>query len=74
MEKRFKLLKRNKDCVLLYDLKYNRYKVVDVENDSIFMGEDEHQAQEAFDKYDLDAVHAEQKQIFEQWLKENAQA
>lgn len=74
MEKIFKIIKRKKDCVLLKRLDSISFKVVDTENDVIYIGKDINMAEKVFDSYDLNLVRKERERSFEKWLKEFAQA
>lgn len=74
MEKIFKIIKRKKDCVLLKRLDSISFKVVDIENDVIYIGKDINMAEKVFDSYDLNLVRKERERSFEKWLKEFAQA
>ena len=75
---KFKIIKRKKDCVLLMQVKMDnsvKYMVKDIEGDIVYMNYDYLAgAEEFFDKYDLEAVRAEKKKLFEDWLKEFAEA
>lgn len=74
MEKIFKIIKRKKDCVLLKRLDSISFKVVDIENDVIYIGKDINMAEKVFDSYDLNLVRKERERSFKKWLKEFAQA
>lgn len=70
--KLYKLIKRNRDCVLLQ--RDAIYKVMDIEADTIYMGKDRDRAESVFSHYDIEKERAERKDIFEYWLKENAES
>lgn len=72
MEKKFKILNRNDNCVLLKRAGEIQYKVIDIENDVIFIGSSIKRAEEVFETYDINKVREERKRVFEDWLKENA--
>lgn len=70
---KYKILARNKYCVLLEDLdRRGRYKVRDVENEDIYIGNNYENARRMFDEYDLEAVRRMRERLFEDWLKEFA--
>ena len=80
MKKLFKILKRNRDCILLkkdmppespYQVKYF---VRDIENDIIYSGYDYHHAETVFDEYDINEVREVRKKGLEDWLLEFAEA
>ena len=76
--KKFKILKRKADCVLLAKQESDgrvKFLVKDIENDIIYMSYGTlEKAELAFDKFSLSEVRKERKKIFEQWLKEFAEA
>lgn len=70
---KYKILARNKYCVLLEDLsRTGRYKVRDIENEDIYIGNNYENARRMFDEYDLEAVRRMRERLFEDWLKEFA--
>lgn len=70
---KYKILARNKYCVLLKDLsRIGRYKVRDIENEDIYIGNNYENARRMFDEYDLEAVRRMRERLFEDWLKEFA--
>ena len=75
---KFKIIKRKKDCVLLMQIKSNnnvKYMVKDIEGDIVYMNfNDLDRAEEFFEKYDLEEVRAEKKKLFEDWLRDFAEA
>lgn len=74
--KKFKILKQKSDCVLLskeHDDVLCFY-VKDIENETIYMGYDSVRAEDVYNNYDLERIREERKTIFENWLKENAEA
>lgn len=71
---KFRILSKNDNCVLLQNITDGRYKVRDIENDDIYIGSDFEHAKELFESYDINKVRKERKDMFEQWLKEFAQA
>ena len=74
---KFKIIKRKKDCVLLMQIKLNgiKYMVKDIEGDIVYMNYDDlRSAEEFFEGYDLEEVRAEKKKLFEDWLKDFAEA
>ena len=75
---KFKIIKQKADCVLLMQTKLNndiKYMVKDIEGDIVYMNlNDLTRAEEAFEAYDLEKIRAEKKKIFEEWLKEFAEA
>ena len=74
--RKFKILSINESCVLLQknhgELMF--FKVVDVENDTIYMGYDEETAKKVYEEYDITKVREERKEAFKSWLKEFAEA
>ena len=76
--KKFKILKRKADCVLLAKQESDgrvKFLVKDIENDIIYMSYAKlERAEQAFDEYDINKVREERKKIFEQWLEEFAEA
>lgn len=74
--RKFKILSINESCVLLQknhgELMF--FKVVDVENDTIYMGYDEATAKKVYEEYDITKVREERKETFKGWLKEFAEA
>ena len=49
--------------------------VKDIENDILYMSYDNLDgAKKVFDEYDINKVREERKKVFEQWLKEFAEA
>ena len=75
---KFKIIKQKEDCVLLMQIKMAnsvKYMVKDIEGDIVYMNYDDlKSAEEYFEAYDLEAVRAEKKKLFEDWLKEFAEA
>ena len=74
IEKPYKVIKRNENCVLLQHTKSNRYKVRDIENDDICITYDREHAERIFNEYDIQKVREEKEKGFETWLKEFAEA
>ena len=75
--KKFKIIKRKADCVLLCKIVGNdtKYIVKDVEGDIIYMNLNYLAgAEKAFDEYDLEKVREEKRKEFGEWLHENAEA
>ena len=75
--KKFKVLEKKNDCVLLMQIKGNdvKYLVKDIENDIIYMGYNNLEgAKKAFEEYDINKIREEKKRVFEQWLEEFAEA
>lgn len=70
MEKKFKLLGRREDCILLYDKSKDMYKVVDIEGDVIIITPDKDSAQSFFKGYSLDKVRKIRQETFLKWCKE----
>ena len=75
---KFKIIKQKADCVLLMQIKEGnivKYMIKDIEGDIVYMNFDNLKgAEEFFRKYDLEAIRAQKKKMFEQWLKEFAEA
>ena len=77
MPKKFKILERKADCVLLYKAVGNdaKYMVKDIEGDVIYMNlNDLSGAKEAFDLYDINKVREAKRKEFEKWLEEFTEA
>ena len=77
MTKKFKILNAKEDCVLLYKNVGNdaKYVVKDIEGDVIYMNlNDLNGAKKAFDSYDINKIREEKKNLFLEWLSENAEA
>lgn len=75
---KYKILKKKKDCVLLMQIKQNntvKYMVKDIEGDIVYMNYDNLDgAEKAFERYDLEQIRSEKKKLFEQWLRDFAEA
>ena len=72
---KFKIIKQKEDCVLLMQLNSIKYMVKDIEGDIVYMNYgDLRSAEKFFENYDLEKVRAEKKKLFEDWLKEFAEA
>lgn len=72
--KRFKILDRTSSAVLLKPTDSDIYKVLDVEDEVIYLGANKERAESILKDYDIEKVRKERIRIFEQWLKENAEA
>ena len=81
--RKFKILKRKDDCVLLSKRIYDegrdsyrtKYIVKDIEGDVITICYDNfEQAEKIFDGYDIEKVREEKKKVFLGWLEEFAEA
>lgn len=72
--KRFKILDRTSSAVLLKTTDSDIYKVLDVEDEVIYLGANKERAESILKDYDIEKVRKERIRIFEQWLKENAEA
>ena len=73
MPRKFKIVKRKEDCVLVKYSDMDRYKVRDIENDDVAIGTYEH-CKNIFDSYDINKVREEKKREFEKWLSEFTEA
>ena len=75
---KFKIIKQKEDCVLLMQIKSNndvKYMIKDIEGDIVYMNFNNLKgAEEFFRKYNLEAIRAQKKKLFEDWLKEFAEA
>lgn len=75
---KYKILKKKKDCVLLMQIKPNnsvKYMVKDIEGDIVYINYDNLDgAEKAFERYDLEQIRSDKKKLFEQWLKDYAEA
>ena len=75
VEKKYKLLMKNENCALLESLeRKGRYVIRDIENEVIYIGNNYNNAEKMFNDYDIKAVRRMRKRLFEDWLKEFAQA
>lgn len=72
--KKFKVLNRNENCVLLQNISDKTYKVRDIENDDICITLSFEKAMNVFETYDIEEVRRERKKVFEDWLKAFAEA
>ena len=74
-KKMYKLLMKNENCALLESLeRKGRYIIRDIENEVIYIGNNYNNAEKMFNEYDIKAVRRMRKRLFEDWLKEFAQA
>lgn len=73
---KFRVLKRKSDCVLLSKPHGDVlcFYVKDIENETIYMGYDSVRAENIFNSYDLNEIRKDRKELFDRWLKENAEA
>ena len=69
---KYRILKRNDNCVFLQSLKDFSYKIRDMENFDVFIGHDYDRALEVFNTHNLEELHAEQKKQLEKFLQEFA--
>lgn len=69
--KKYRIIDRNDDCVLLETIGApKQYKVRDVENDDIVITADKEQAMVTFNNYNIEAIRAERRKMFDKWIKE----
>lgn len=68
--KKFELLEKKKDCVLLKYKGEEKYKIRDVENDDIYIGYSYDGAIKVFEDYDLDKVRKQREENFANWMAE----
>lgn len=74
--KKYKILSRNENCVLLEKKESfgsGLYKVRDIENDDVYMSYDYNSALSFFNSYDINKVRKEKNKIFEEWLSQFAE-
>lgn len=71
--KKYKMLGRTPSAVLLVS-DSNIYKVLDIESEVIYLGADKEKAKNTLKDYDIEEVRKERKRLFDEWLKENAEA
>lgn len=71
--KKYKILGRTPSAVLL-ESRDKIYKVLDIEEEVIYLGADKDRAEKTLCAYDIEEVRKERKRLFEEWLKENAEA
>ena len=74
MSKKFKLLGRNADCVLVCNTETHVYKVMDIKNDLICMTKNYEQAERTFNAYSIEDVRKEKRKLLEDWIKANTEA
>lgn len=72
--KKYKILGRTPSAVLLESIGNKIYKVLDIEEEVIYLGADKDRAEKTLCAYDIEEVRKERKRLFEEWLKENAEA
>ena len=69
--KKYRIIDRNDDCILLETIGTpKQYKVRDIENDDIVITAIKEQAIETFNNYDIDAIRAERRKMFDKWIEE----
>ena len=73
-KKLFQLLGRNSNCVLLKRLDSFSFKVIDIENDTIYIGSDKAKAEEIFASFDINEVREQKEKLLAEWLKEFVQS
>lgn len=75
---KFRIIKRKEDCVLLMQIKADndvKYMIKDIEGDIVYINFNNLKgAEEFFEKYDLDSIRVQKKKLFEDWLREFAEA
>lgn len=72
---KFRLLKRNENCILLeYIREHGRYMVRDTENDVLYIGRSYEEAEKMFDSYDLNEVRKQKAEMLEKWMEEFVEA
>lgn len=74
--KRYKILAKSSSAVLLRinNTATEMFKVLDVEEEVIYLGSDSERAMNIFNSYNIEEVRKTRKELFERWLKENAEA
>lgn len=74
--KRYKILAKSSSAVLLKinNTATEMFKVLDVEEEVIYLGSDSERAMNIFNSYNIEEVRKTRKELFERWLKENAEA
>lgn len=69
--KKYRIIDCNENCVLLETIESpKKYKIRDIENDDIMITVDKELAMKSFNQYDIEAVRAEKRKMFEGWLEE----
>lgn len=67
---KFKILDRNKDCLLLKYAWEERYMVRDIENEVIIITYNYDNARKAFEDYSLARIRKQKRELLEEWIKE----
>lgn len=72
--KNYRILKQNKNCILLERKNDHYYKVYDVEGDVLCMTPSYEVAEQSFNTFDIEEIHRQQRENFIEKLKEIADA
>lgn len=71
---KFKILRKNENCLLLQYIGERRYMVRDIENEAIYIGYNYDTAESIFEKYDIEEVRKQRKELLDTWIKEFVEA
>lgn len=71
---KFKILHKNENCLLLQYIGERRYMVRDIENEAIYIGYNYDNAESIFEKYDIEEVRKQRKELLDTWIKEFVEA
>lgn len=71
---KFKILRKNENCLLLQYIGERRYMVRDIENEAIYIGYNYDTAESIFEKYDIEEVRKQRKELLDTWVKEFVEA
>ena len=74
MPKKFNILNKNENCLLLQYIGEKRYMVRDIENEAIYIGYNYDNAKSIFEKYDIEEVRKKRKELLDTWIKEFVEA
>ena len=69
IRKKYRVIDRNESCVLMETIESpKKYKIRDIENDDIMITVDKELAMKTFNKYDIEEVRAEKREMLEGWF------
>lgn len=71
---KFKILRKNENCLLLQYIGERRYMVRDIENEAIYIGYNYDKAESIFEKYNIEEVRKQRKELLDTWIKEFVEA
>lgn len=71
---KFKILNKNEDCLLLQYVGEKRYMVRDTENEVILITYNLDNAKKVFERYSLEEVRKQRRELLDTWIKEFVEA